>query len=61
MIPGKIELEALYSAARKANLSAEQHERLRVLAQTVLTILEQEAKDRAVPEAAEAAPAEDAG
>ncbi len=40
VVPGQRELEAIYSASRKADLDADQHERLRGLAQSVLAVLE---------------------
>lgn len=40
VVAGQRELETIYSACRKADLGAEQHERLRGLAQSVLGILE---------------------
>ena len=52
-VAGQNELEALYSATRKADLKAEQHDRLRVLAQAILSRLQQAARDRAVIEATE--------
>jgi len=39
-VAGQSELEALYSASRKADLPAEQHERLRGLAQSLMALLE---------------------
>lgn len=40
IVAGQRELEAIYSASRKADLGADQHERLRGLAQSVLGVLE---------------------
>lgn len=40
VVAGQEELEALYSATRKADLGADQHERLRGLAQNVMAVLE---------------------
>ena len=40
VVPGQRELEAIYSASRKADLGADQHERLRGMAQCVLAVLE---------------------
>ncbi len=40
VIPGQNELDALYSAARRAPLGADQHEKLRVMAQVILGLLQ---------------------
>lgn len=45
VVTGQRELEAIYSASRKADLGADQHERLRGLAQSVLVILEKASMD----------------
>ena len=50
VVAGQRELEAIYSASRKADLGADQHERLRGLAQSVLGILEKAAVNEEVPE-----------
>lgn len=49
VVAGQEELEAIYSASRKADLGAGQHERLRGLAQSVLGILEKASMDGEVP------------
>lgn len=49
VIAGQRELEAIYSASRKADLGADQHERLRGLAQSVLGILEKASANGEVP------------
>lgn len=43
-VAGQNELEALYSATRKASLGAEQHEKLRAMAVTILARLQQAAE-----------------
>ena len=44
VVPGQRELEAIYSASRKADLGADQHERLRGMAQSVMAVLEKTAE-----------------
>ncbi len=51
VVAGQRELEAIYSACRKADLGADQHERLRGLAQSVLSILEKASVNGEVPTA----------
>ena len=51
IVVGQQELEAIYSASRKADLGADQHERLRGLAQTVMAVLQQADLDRGEAEA----------
>lgn len=52
VVAGQRELEAIYSASCKADLGADQHERLRGLAQVVMAILEKAATSDVAPEAA---------
>lgn len=51
IVAGQQELEAIYSASRKAGLGADQHERLRGLAQAVKGILEKASANGEVPTA----------
>ena len=53
VVAGQRELEAIYSASRKADLGADQHERLRGLAQSVLVILEKASANGEVPTVSE--------
>lgn len=49
VVAGQQELEALYSASRKAALGADQHERLMGLAQSVLAVLQKASANGEVP------------
>ena len=51
VVAGQRELEAIYSASRKADLGADQHERLRGLAQCVMGILEKASANGEMPTA----------
>ena len=53
VVAGQRELEELYSASRKADLGAEQHERLRVVAQSVMAVLEKASVNGEIPTASE--------
>lgn len=49
VVAGQSELEAIYIASRKADLGAAQHERLKVLAQSVMAVLEKASVNGEVP------------
>ena len=61
VVPGQRELEAIYSASRKADLGADQHERLRGMAQSVLAVLEAAAANGEVKAPPEKGEGEKAG